>query len=115
MPVAYQWATEVPSLSRNGLGIGDLQAGVFGHVKTLNDVKFGARSNIYIPTSTNDAWLGENSPRLSLMGNASHSRQNIHLVAQTGLHFRTAINTELDFVLGNEWLFDLGVRWDLAR
>ena len=103
----------VPSLSRNGLGVGDLQAGVFGHLKTVNDIVFGARGNIFIPTSTNDAWLGENSPRISLMGNAAHSRQNVHLVAQTGFHFRTAINTELDFVLGNEWLMDAGVRWDL--
>jgi outer membrane protein OmpA-like peptidoglycan-associated protein len=113
IPVALQWATEVPSLSRNGLGVGDLQAGVFGHIKTINDVKLGARSNIFIPTSTNDAWLGENSPRISLMGNAAHSRQNVHFVAQTGFHFRTAINTEMDFVLGNEWLMDAGVRWDL--
>lgn len=113
IPIAMQWAAEVPSLSRNGFGVGDMQAGVFGHVKTIQAVKIGARGNIFLPTSTNDAWLGENSPRLSAMTNATYTYQNVEVVAQTGLHFRSAINTELDFVLGNEWLLDAGVRWDI--
>ena len=113
IPVALQWASEVPSLSRNGLGVGDLQAGAYGSVYTYNKIKFGIKGNLFIPTSTNDAWLGEKSPRLGLLANATTRWQDIDIAVQAGPHFRSAINTDLDFVLGNELVLDAGVKWNI--
>jgi len=113
LPVAVQWSSEVPSLSRNGFGVGDLQGGIYGAVYENEKLKVGARGNLYIPTSTNDAWLGETGPRLSMLGNVSSSWQDVDLALQTGPHFRSAINTDLDFVLGNEWIIDAGAKWNI--
>ena len=113
LPVAVQWSSEVPSLSRNGFGVGDLQGGVYGAIYENDTMRVGARGNLYIPTSTNDAWLGETGPRLSMLGNVSSSWQDVDLAVQTGPHFRSAINTDLDFVLGNEWIVDAGAKWNI--
>ena len=113
LPVALQWASEVPSLSRNGLAVGDLQAGAYGSVYQYKDLRFGAKANILIPTSTNDAWLGETSPRLGLLGNVATRWQDLDLALQMGPHFRSAVNTDLDFVLGNEWIIDAGLKWNI--
>lgn len=113
LPVALQWASEVPSLSRNGLAVGDLQGGVYGSVYKHKDLKFGVKANILVPTSTNDAWLGETGPRLGLLGNLTTRWQDIDLAVQMGPHFRSAVNTDLDFVLGNEWIIDAGLKWNI--
>ncbi len=113
VPVALQWASEVPSLSRNGLAVGDLQAGVYGAVYQHRKLRFGTKANLYIPTSTNDAWLGEKGPRLGLLGSVTSRWQDVDMAIQMGPHFRSAINTDLDFVLGNEWVIDAGLKWNI--
>lgn len=113
LPVALQWSSEVPSLSRNGLGVGDLQSGVYGLIYQNDTVRVGAKGNLYIPISTNDAWLGETGPRLSALANLSSTWQGIDLAVQMGPHFRSPINTDLDFVLGNEWIIDAGAKWNI--
>ena len=113
LPVALQWSSEVPSLSRNGFGVGDLQGGVYGLIYQNDTLRIGAKGNLYIPTSTNDAWLGETGPRLSALANLSSSWQDVDLALQMGPHFRSAINTDLDFVLGNEWIIDAGAKWNI--
>ena len=113
LPIALQWSSEVPSLSRNGFGVGDLQGGVYGLIYQNDTLRIGAKGNLYIPTSTNDAWLGETGPRLSALANLSSTWQDLDLALQMGPHFRSAINTDLDFVLGNEWSFDAGAKWNI--
>ena len=49
LPVALQWSSEVPSLSRNGFGVGDLQGGVYGLIYQNDTVRIGAKGNLYIP------------------------------------------------------------------
>ena len=113
IPIALQWNSEVPSLSRNGLGAGDMQAGIYGRLFERNGIQVGGRGSVYLPTSSNDAWLGETSPRLNLLANAMYEVDDFNLFAQTGMHVRPAINTNMDFVLGNEWLLDVGLSWNL--
>lgn len=113
LPVALQWSSEVPSLSRNGLGVGDLQGGVYGLIYKDDSFQIGAKGNLYIPTSTNDAWLGETGPRFGALANMTSSWQDVDFAVQMGPHFRSAINTDLDFVLGNEWVIDAGAKWNI--
>ena len=113
----YQWLFNgrVKSLVclRNGFGVGDLQGGVYGLIYQNDTLRIGAKGNLYIPTSTNDAWLGETGPRLSALANLSPNWQDVDLALQMGPHFRSAINTDLDFVLGNEWVIDAGAKWNI--
>ena len=113
LPIALQWSSEVPSLSRNGFGVGDLQGGVYGLIYKNDAIRIGAKGNLYIPTSTNDAWLGETGPRLTALANLASSWQDIDFALQVGPHFRSAINTDLDFVLGNELIMDAGAKWNI--
>lgn len=113
IPVALQWASEVPSLSRNGLGLGDIKAGIYGNLWENDLVDISGRLDVFMPTSTDSAWLGEKSPRINTTIQAHHQWQGFDVFAQTGLHFRSPVNTSMDFVLDNEWLLDVGGRWNL--
>ena len=64
-----------------------------------------SKGNLYIPTSTNDAWL-EAKSNSSALANLSSTWQDVIWPGKG--HFHSAINTDLDFVLGNEWIIDAG-------
>ena len=47
LPIALQWSSEVPSLSRNGFGVGDLQGG-YGLIYQNDNLRVGAKRSLYI-------------------------------------------------------------------
>ncbi len=113
MPFALQWSSQIPSMSRNGFGFADLNTGFYGHIWNNNSTSVGAKLDIFLPTHSTGGWLGETSPRASILTNGKFNWRNLDLLAQSGFHFRNPINTSMDFVLDHEWLLDLGLRWVL--
>ena len=115
LPIAIQWATDHPSLARNGLGSGDALLGIKYNI-WQNEEKnsgFGMKSDIYLPVSTAGSWLGEDQIRGNLSVLGAYSIQNWEILGEIGGHFRPAVNTEKDFVLGNEVLHNISIRWHI--
>ena len=46
------------------------------------------------------------------MGNVVYSWDQFDFFAQPGLHFRSPVNTDMDFVLDTEVFYDIGTRWE---
>jgi outer membrane protein OmpA-like peptidoglycan-associated protein len=113
IPVALQWSSEIPSMTRNGFGIGDIKLGAYGKLWQRRDLGIGAKVDLFIPSATNNAWLGENSPRSSFMGNLVYSWDQFEFFGQPGLHFRSPVNTDMDFVIDSELFYDIGARWNI--
>ena len=115
LPIAIQWATDHPSLARNGLGSGDALLGVKYNMWQNDDRSAGMalKTDLYLPVSTAGSWLGEDRIRGNMSVLGAYSIKNVELSAEIGGHFRPAVNTDKDFVLGNEVLHNLSVRWHL--
>ena len=61
MPVAFQagFDNSVAEQSWSGLGAGDLSLGVKGMLAKAGPLTVGGRLDMYLPTGTNQAWLGD--------------------------------------------------------
>jgi outer membrane protein OmpA-like peptidoglycan-associated protein len=117
LPTALQWASDHPDLARNGFGFGDLGLGVrysmYDKSQGITSLSVGLRGDLNLPTSTSGAWLGEERTRTTIAASSLYSRRELDLLGEVGLHIRDPQNTGQDFVLGNEVLSGLGLRWNL--
>ncbi len=61
LPVAFQagYDNAVAEQSWSGLGLGDLSLGVKGMLAEAGPLTIGGRLDMYMPTGTNTAWLGD--------------------------------------------------------
>ncbi|MEC7986245.1 MAG: OmpA family protein, partial [Myxococcota bacterium] len=113
IPVAMQWGSENPSLTRTGLGFGDANAGVRVKVYQNRSIRTAAKVDFYLPTGSKNAWLSELQVRGSLGGLFQADWKNFEALGELSMHFREPVNTDKDFVLSNELVSNLGLRWNL--
>ena len=113
LPTTYQWGTEIPNLSRSGLGMGDITLGGRILLKERESSAWGLTMDSYLPTGADNAWLGEEQPRILLGANTKIQQQNLDFFLNGGVLLRQAVNTELDFIMGNELQSKLGIKWNL--
>lgn len=111
LPGAAQWGSDVPALAGDGVGLGDASAGI--RVRALDGKAFDleADADLYVPTSTPDAYTGERGVRVNAGVAAGLTAGRTTLGA--GLHtlLRPPIDSEYDFVLGSELAMNVGVRY----
>jgi len=113
LPVAYQWGTEQPSLSAEGLGAGDLWLGARWTLTERSRVALGVRGDAAIPTGAREAWLGEERARASGALLARLSAGGWSLLSDTGITGRSEVATDADFELGSELTSGLCLRYQL--
>lgn len=111
VPVALQWGTDVPDLSRDGPGLGDIDAGIRLQLLRGRRGSGGLRADISLPTGTPAAWMGEPLPRATL-GLLGLGRVGpFDLLTDLALQARSPIDTQQDFQLGSELQAGAGVRY----
>ena len=59
MPVIIQWETELPALSRSGIGIGDMRGGARIKLYDSQYAVLGFYGSALFPTSTAASWMGD--------------------------------------------------------
>ncbi len=113
LPGAFQWGSEVPTLSGDGVGVGDASVGA--RVRLVDSAHFDveADTDLYAPTSTVDGYFGERSVRLNIGGvvAAKTGRSGFDLSLHTLL--RPPVDSQYDFVLGSELAASLGYHYDV--
>lgn len=113
LPGAASWQTEVPELSGDGAGVGDLAVGGRWLGLTGRTAALGLQADLRLPTSPANAWLGERGVRVHPTLLASADLGPLTLAAQPGLLLRTDLTTTEDLSLGNEATLGAGARLDL--
>jgi hypothetical protein len=110
LPLNAQWASDVPSLSGDGVGAGDANAG--GRLLLVDQRKFdlAARADLFLPIGTNGAYMGEANPRVQAGLLADLSVPGFTFYGDGSLVGRTTVVTAHDFTLGPELALNLGVR-----
>jgi outer membrane protein OmpA-like peptidoglycan-associated protein len=107
LPLNAQWASDVPSVSGDGVGVGDAMAG--GRILLVDQRRFdlAGRADLYVPIGTNGAYMGEANPRLQggVLADVS-----VTFYGDASLVGRTTVETAHDFTLGPELALNLGVR-----
>jgi outer membrane protein OmpA-like peptidoglycan-associated protein len=104
LPTAANWGTEQEAFGRDGFGLGDIGAsGRIVLVQTPNDIfNIGARVGLILPTGRKEAYMGEGRMRFAFGGLASLRGGPFTVATDLGLHTRTAVETNEDFVASNE-------------
>ena len=113
VPGAAQWGSEVPELAASGAGVGDIWGGLRVLALERRAFALGFRGDVAVPTGTQEAWLGEAAPRSRLGALAEVGGGATRLLVDAGGLFRSAVDTESDFVLGSEATWGLGVRQEV--
>ncbi len=115
VPGAVQWGTEVPDLSRDGPVLGDASVGMRLRFVRRDALQAAVRGDLFLPTATRLAWMGENLPRGQFGAVVLGRLGAFDLLGDYGLQFRTAIPTAESFVLGTELLASHGLRYHVWR
>ena len=113
IPSALQWGSDKINYTRDGYSLGDIRANIRIAAITQENLNVGFRGEFFLPTSAAGAWMGETQLRGGLTTIIQAKRKNIELMSELGSHLRPSVNTEQDFILGNEILTNVGVRWHL--
>ncbi len=113
MPAAFQWGSDLPELSGDGLSQGDLRAGMRVIPLRGSKLRSGLRADLFLPTGAASAWMGEGQPRISagLLNGLRLGRWQAAL--DLGIDARTTQDSGLDLVLSDELVAGLSVGWQL--
>ena len=102
VPLAFQvgYDNAVADQSWNGLGMGDLAGGAKVRLASAGPLTTGARFDVFVPSGTNDAWLGDANLRTQVGLAAMISYGPGRLLADVSYTARPGeIDTEQDFVI----------------
>ena len=113
IPIAVQWGSENPTYTRMGLGFGDFRIGARIRAFEKPWIKTAAKFEMIAPTGSKNAWLSELQVRTNIGVLTQVQWKDLDVLSEISLLFREAINTDRDFVLGNELITHLGCAWNL--
>ena len=116
MPVAFQagFDNAVADQSWNGLGLGDLSLGAKGMLAQAGPVTIGGRLDMYLPTGTNEAWLGDPGFRFQPGLTALVEVWRLGLLADLSYVGRTTEQpSRQDFAVESTLDINAGVRMDI--
>ena len=113
LPVIIQWGSENPTLTRMGSAFGDFR--VTGRVRAYenNWIKTAAKAELFLPTGTKNAWVSELQVRANVGVLAQSKWKDLEFLSELSFLFRDPVNTGRDFVLGNELITNIGMRWNV--
>ncbi len=113
LPLAGQWQTQTSDMGSDRIGVGDPSFGALVALATARRgrAQLGSRADLYLPLGTQDAWLGEGVPRVSLgaLGSLDGDRWGLH--ADLGLMLRPERETDTTLWVGNEATLGTALRF----
>ncbi len=114
LPTGWSWGTQIPELSGDGFGLGDLGGTVRLVAPTSGAVGVGMRLGATLPSGRQLVYLGEESPRalFGLLAMATAGR--VQVAADVGVTVRENTATRAGFTQGDELSGDLGTRVQLT-
>jgi len=113
LPGAAQWGSENPERVGNAVGFGDITAGIRQQLISTGPVIIGAHIDLAIPTGTRLSWMGEDGPRF-MAGALVHADLGpLHPMLTLSTTQRAEVDTEQDYLLGDELNANLGLRYEL--
>ncbi|MFZ5481447.1 MAG: OmpA family protein [Myxococcota bacterium] len=102
VPFAGQWGSEVPALSGDGFGMGDVAVGGRFRFLDLPYLSTAVRGDVTLPLGAQNLWIGEQSVR-GFGGLVAEAKIGPARVAgDVGVIGRQAVDTGEDFTLGSE-------------
>lgn len=113
LPIALQWGSENPTYTRMGLGAGDFRVGARIRAFEKPWLKTAAKVEMITPTGSKNAWLSELQVRANIGVLAQAQWRDFDVLSEVSFLFREPVNTDRDFVLGNELITHLGFAWNL--
>ena len=102
VPAGIQWGTQVPDLARDGPVMGDISGGFRFRFANADRVQWGASMDLYLPTATREAWMGETIPRGRIGLPGLVSLGNFDVLVDVALMVRQPVLTQQQFTLGQE-------------
>lgn len=111
VPAAVQWASEVPDLSRDGPVLGDVSAGMRFRFANTERVQWGVSLDLFLPTGTREAWMGESIPRGRIGAPGLVRLGSWDLLVDAAMMIRQPVVTQQEFVLGQEIQAGVGARY----
>ncbi len=113
LPVAMQEGQGITGLDADGVGTADLRLGMRALLPGGEAARAGLDVELYLPTGTEMAWLGEEAPRLRMGGVSGLSVGPIKLLGDGGVLLRRSVDTGMDMVSGSELYANAGLslRW----
>jgi len=102
LPLAFQagYDNAVADMSWNGLGLGDLGAGARIRLATAGPLTTAARLDVFVPSGTNEAWLGDANLRTQVGLSAGVAYGPARALADLSYTARPGeIDTEQDFII----------------
>lgn len=115
LPVADQIGDPDTGLEADGFGLGDARVGARALLPGARRLHLGVSADLYLPTGTKNAWLGEVSPRARL---ALVSRSDLGpaaLLLDAAVLARPTVDTGLDLAVGPELQLDAALRMSRGR
>lgn len=113
LPAFLQSGGEIPDLSADGFGMGDLDVAATLRALTAGSLTLGFQPGVTLPTGRGAAWMGEDYVRTAGTGLVSLGLGRFDAMLDLGVVFRTAVETEEDFELGSEFATAGGLRFQV--
>lgn len=109
LPVIVHWGTEIDEFSGDGFGVGDLSAGLRYQFYESDGFTLGAHGDVQLNTGTRNRFMGEQQPRtyFGLLG--AYEAGPVLVLSNLGVQTRFGVDTERDFLLDDELVWNSGV------
>lgn len=111
LPLVAQWAGEVPTLSDDGVGVGNFSGGLAVQGWTAGALRTAATFDVFLPTSPATAWVGDASIRGDVGLVAALDLAGLTPLAELGATLRPRTDTGYDYRPGSELTGNLGLRY----
>ena len=115
VPGALQWGSSRDELSRDGPVLGDISAGMRFRFVDTDRVQWGTSLDLFLPTATREAWMGETLPRGRIGAPGLVRLGRVDLLLDPSILIRQEVITPVDFNLGPELSTAAGVRYHVWR
>lgn len=113
-PLVWQWGSRVAQYRADGLGFGDVSAGLRYQLYNTGGLTLAAHGDFVLNVGTRNAYLGETQPRTSFGMLAAYESGPVLFLGTLGAQTRSNLDTRLDFALGNELVANGAVVWTVG-
>ncbi|MFK7927787.1 MAG: OmpA family protein [Myxococcota bacterium] len=109
IPLAVHWASETEDLSGDGFGAGDISAGLKYQFYEAKGATLALHGDLAVNLGARGRYMGETQPRTYFGLIGAYEFGPALLMSNLGVQTRAFTDTELDFALGNELVWNSAV------
>lgn len=113
VPLVTQWGSEIDDLSGDGTGMGDLTGGVKYQFWEGQGFTLAAHGDLILNVGARNRYMGESQPRTNFGFLGGFEAEPVLIMTNVGIITRSELDTERDFTLGNELMWNSAVVVDL--